>query len=82
MGENLNRPSAHFVDHSFRTLHIGLAVAVSHNRARSRALAAERCRRVYDGSGQTYNLYIIYYLLALYALGGGTQQLWTLVPLR
>jgi formate hydrogenlyase subunit 3/multisubunit Na+/H+ antiporter MnhD subunit len=39
------------------------------------AFAAERSRRLYTGNGQTYNLYIVYYLLALYALGGGTQQL-------
>jgi NADH:ubiquinone oxidoreductase subunit 5 (subunit L)/multisubunit Na+/H+ antiporter MnhA subunit len=39
------------------------------------AFAAERSRRLYTGNGQTYNLYIVYYLLALYAFGGGTQQL-------
>lgn len=42
------------------------------------AFAAERSRRVYTGNGQTYNLYILYYLLALYAFGGGAQQLWAL----
>ncbi|MGE3870874.1 MAG: complex I subunit 5 family protein, partial [Pseudorhodoplanes sp.] len=46
------------------------------------AFAADRSRRIYTGNGQTYNLYILYYLLALYALGGGAQQLWALLPLR
>ena len=39
------------------------------------AFTAERSRSLYNGNGQTYNLYIVYYLLALYAFGGGTQQL-------
>jgi hypothetical protein len=43
------------------------------------AFAAERSRSLYTGNGQTYNLYIVYYLLALYAFGGGTQQLLALV---
>lgn len=42
------------------------------------ALAAERSRRLYTGNGQTYNLYILYYMLVLYAFGGGTRQLWAL----
>jgi formate hydrogenlyase subunit 3/multisubunit Na+/H+ antiporter MnhD subunit len=46
------------------------------------ALAAERSRRVYTGSGQLYNLYVLYYLLALYAFGGGAQQVLSLAGLR
>jgi hypothetical protein len=37
---------------------------------------AERSRKLYTGNGQTYNLYILYYLLALYVAGGGLRQLW------
>jgi formate hydrogenlyase subunit 3/multisubunit Na+/H+ antiporter MnhD subunit len=37
--------------------------------------ASERSRRLYTGNGQTYNLYIVYYLLVLYALGGGAQHI-------
>jgi formate hydrogenlyase subunit 3/multisubunit Na+/H+ antiporter MnhD subunit len=37
---------------------------------------AERSRKLYTGNGQTYNLYILYYLLALYMAGGGLRQLW------
>ncbi len=40
--------------------------------------AAERSRRIYTGNGQTYNLYIVYYLLVLYTFGGGAQQIWAL----
>lgn len=40
--------------------------------------ASERSRRIYTGNGHTYNLYILYYLLVLYALGGGSHQLWTM----
>jgi NADH:ubiquinone oxidoreductase subunit 5 (subunit L)/multisubunit Na+/H+ antiporter MnhA subunit len=43
------------------------------------AFAAEKSRRVYTGNGQTYNLAIVYYLLVLYAFGGGTQQMLALV---
>jgi formate hydrogenlyase subunit 3/multisubunit Na+/H+ antiporter MnhD subunit len=43
------------------------------------AFAAERSRSLYTGNGRTYNLYIVYYLLALYAFGGGTQQMLALV---
>ena len=71
-----------FAQATFAALTPPLAIRFWSGVAAFAALAAERCRRVYDGSGQTYNLYIIYYLLALYALGGGAQQLWTLVPLR
>lgn len=39
------------------------------------AFAAERSRRIYTGNGQLYNLYIVYYVLVLYALGGGAQQI-------
>jgi formate hydrogenlyase subunit 3/multisubunit Na+/H+ antiporter MnhD subunit len=37
--------------------------------------ASERSRRLYTGNGQTYNLYIVYYLLVLYALGGGAEHI-------
>jgi NADH:ubiquinone oxidoreductase subunit 5 (subunit L)/multisubunit Na+/H+ antiporter MnhA subunit len=37
---------------------------------------AERTRLLYTGNGQTYNLYILYYFLALYAAGGGLRYLW------
>jgi formate hydrogenlyase subunit 3/multisubunit Na+/H+ antiporter MnhD subunit len=40
--------------------------------------ASERSRRLYTGNGQTYNLYVVYYLLVLYAFGGGVQQMWSL----
>jgi hypothetical protein len=43
------------------------------------AFAAERSRRVYTGNGRTYNLLIVYYLLALYIFGGGTQQMLALI---
>jgi hypothetical protein len=41
--------------------------------------AAEKSRRVYTGNGQTYNLLIVYYLLALYIFGGGSQQVLALI---
>ncbi len=34
---------------------------------------AQRSRRLYTGNAQAYNLYILYYLLVLYAAGGGIQ---------
>ncbi|HWV41780.1 MAG TPA: proton-conducting membrane transporter, partial [Pseudorhodoplanes sp.] len=40
--------------------------------------AAERARRIYTGNGLTYNLCIVYYFLALYALGGGAAHVWAL----
>jgi NADH:ubiquinone oxidoreductase subunit 5 (subunit L)/multisubunit Na+/H+ antiporter MnhA subunit len=43
------------------------------------AFAAERSRRIYTGNGLTYNLVIVYYLLALYIFGGGTQQMLALI---
>jgi hypothetical protein len=43
------------------------------------AFAAERSRRIYTGNGLTYNLTIVYYLLALYIFGGGTQQMLALI---
>jgi hypothetical protein len=46
----------------------GLAEAIS-------ALAG-RTRLVYSGNGQTYNLYLLYYFLTLYAAAGGLRQLW------
>jgi NADH:ubiquinone oxidoreductase subunit 5 (subunit L)/multisubunit Na+/H+ antiporter MnhA subunit len=33
--------------------------------------AAQQSRRLYTGNAQSYNLYILYYLLVLYAAGGG-----------
>ncbi len=39
------------------------------------AFAAERSRRLYTGNGRSYNLYILYYLIVLYAFGGGSQQI-------
>jgi formate hydrogenlyase subunit 3/multisubunit Na+/H+ antiporter MnhD subunit len=38
--------------------------------------SAERFRMLYTGNGQTYNLYILYYFLALYIAGGGVRYLW------
>ncbi len=35
-----------------------------------------RVRRLYTGNGQTYNLYILYYFLILYAAGGAIRHLW------
>jgi hypothetical protein len=43
------------------------------------AFAAERSRSLYTGNGRTYNLYIVYYLIVLYAFGGGTQQMLALI---
>jgi formate hydrogenlyase subunit 3/multisubunit Na+/H+ antiporter MnhD subunit len=43
------------------------------------AFAAEQSRRIYTGNGLTYNLTIVYYLLALYIFGGGTQQMLALI---
>ena len=46
----------------------GLAEAIS-------ALAG-RTRLLYSGNGQTYNLYLLYYVLTLYVAAGGLRQLW------
>jgi formate hydrogenlyase subunit 3/multisubunit Na+/H+ antiporter MnhD subunit len=43
------------------------------------AYTADRCRMLYTGNGQTYNLFILYYFLVLYVFGGGTQQIWATV---
>jgi NADH:ubiquinone oxidoreductase subunit 5 (subunit L)/multisubunit Na+/H+ antiporter MnhA subunit len=37
-------------------------------------ISAERLRMLYTGNGQTYNLYILYYFLALYIAGGGVRH--------
>jgi len=37
---------------------------------------AGRTRLLYTGNGQTYNLYILYYFLALYVASGGLRNLW------
>jgi formate hydrogenlyase subunit 3/multisubunit Na+/H+ antiporter MnhD subunit len=42
------------------------------------AFVAERSRRIYTGNGQTYALYIVYYLVVLYAFGDGARQIWAL----
>ncbi|NWG22874.1 MAG: proton-conducting membrane transporter [Pseudorhodoplanes sp.] len=44
------------------------------------ASAAERARKLYTGNGQTYNLYVLYYVLVLYAFGGGVRLIWTGIP--
>jgi formate hydrogenlyase subunit 3/multisubunit Na+/H+ antiporter MnhD subunit len=41
--------------------------------------SAERIRILYTGNGQTYNLYILYYFLALYAAAGGVRHLWVAI---
>jgi formate hydrogenlyase subunit 3/multisubunit Na+/H+ antiporter MnhD subunit len=41
--------------------------------------AAERIRMLYTGNGQTYNLYILYYVLVLYVAAGGVRHWWTTV---
>ena len=38
--------------------------------------SAERIRMIYTGNGQTYNLYVLYYILALYIAGGGVRYFW------
>ena len=38
--------------------------------------AAQQTRKLYTGDGRTYNLYILYYVLALYVAGGGIHYLW------
>jgi hypothetical protein len=35
---------------------------------------ADRARVAYSGNGQTYNLYILYYFIALYVAGGGLRH--------
>ena len=37
---------------------------------------AGRTRLIYSGDGQTYNLYLLYYVLTLYVAAGGLRQLW------
>jgi formate hydrogenlyase subunit 3/multisubunit Na+/H+ antiporter MnhD subunit len=37
---------------------------------------AGRMRVCYTGNGQTYNLYVLFYFLVVYLLGGGLRQLW------
>ena len=37
---------------------------------------AGRTRLLYSGNGQTYNLYLLYYVLTLYVAAGGLRQLW------
>jgi NADH:ubiquinone oxidoreductase subunit 5 (subunit L)/multisubunit Na+/H+ antiporter MnhA subunit len=44
--------------------------------AEAASLAANWSRRLYTGNGQTYNLYIVCYLIVLYAAGGGGHLLW------
>ena len=39
---------------------------------------AGRTRRIYTGNGQTYCLYILYYLVFLYIICGGFNRFWTL----
>jgi len=39
---------------------------------------AQRARMLYSGNAQTYNLYILYYFIVLYAVGGGFRNLLTL----
>jgi formate hydrogenlyase subunit 3/multisubunit Na+/H+ antiporter MnhD subunit len=41
-------------------------------------VCADKTRRLYTGNGQTYNLYILYYFLALYVAGGGIRVVWPL----
>jgi hypothetical protein len=36
---------------------------------------ADGTRKLYDGNGQTYVLYIVYYFIALYLTGGGVPQI-------
>jgi hypothetical protein len=36
---------------------------------------ADGTRRLYDGNGQTYVLYIVYYFIALYLVSGGIDQI-------
>lgn len=44
--------------------------------------AADRARSIYTGDGQTYNLYILYYLLVLYVAGGGSHEILNMATLR
>ena len=39
--------------------------------ATTAAALAERTRAIYSGDPQTYSLYVLYYVLAVYVLGGG-----------
>jgi NADH:ubiquinone oxidoreductase subunit 5 (subunit L)/multisubunit Na+/H+ antiporter MnhA subunit len=66
----------------FALLTPGLASGLFGGLTAATTLAAERSRRVYTGNGQLYNLYVLYYLLALYAFGGGMQQVLGLAVLR
>lgn len=42
--------------------------------AKATLASASRIRLIYTGNGQTYALYVLYYFLALYVVGGGLQQ--------
>jgi len=53
-----------------------LAASVWDGVAAATTALAERTRRLYDGHGQTYNLYMLYYFVVLYLAGGGIQHLW------
>jgi hypothetical protein len=65
-----------FVSRLFSLLTPPVAGAFWSRLAAVTMVCADRTRRLYTGDGQTYNLYILYYFLLLYAAGGGTRYFW------
>jgi formate hydrogenlyase subunit 3/multisubunit Na+/H+ antiporter MnhD subunit len=64
---------------SFKTLFAALtppfAILFWNGVATATATLALRIRTLYTGNGQTYNLYIVYYFIAIYVAGGGLRYL-------
>jgi hypothetical protein len=60
----------------FTVLTPPLAIAFWSEIAGGTSSLAERARMLYSGNGRTYNLYVLYYFLFLYAAGGGLRHLW------
>jgi formate hydrogenlyase subunit 3/multisubunit Na+/H+ antiporter MnhD subunit len=71
-------PSAGFYDF-YRTLFVALTPPLAsrfwEGLSAATIFASERSRMLYTGDGRTYNLYVLYYFLVLYAAGGGLRHL-------
>jgi hypothetical protein len=59
-----------FYQSAFATLTPPLARAFWDRSSASMMTLAERTRKIYNGNGQTYSLYILYYFITLYVAGG------------
>jgi len=73
------RPAAGFYDTCRRLTGIltpPYAIAFWTGLAAAIAALAGRTRLLYSGNGQTYNLYLLCYFLALYLAAGGLRHLW------